>query len=266
MLLPIPQPYDFECSTRRFQAFGPDLANRVLDGALFRVVGGREVRIAAAVGGVEVEPLDSETRPVVQKLLGLEHDLGAFTSWVGAEPRLAELVRRLPGLRPPVTPDAFESLVGLITSQQVSLRSAGAIRNRLIERFGEPGQHAFAFPRRERLAGVEPSELVSLGYSGRKAEYVVGLARAELDLDAFASTPDEEVRLVLTAIRGLGSWTAEWFLARHLARPRAWPAGDLVLRKACHLFYGSDVHELGRRLDPFQNLSAQYLLSAVGLP
>jgi 3-methyladenine DNA glycosylase/8-oxoguanine DNA glycosylase len=91
---------------------------------------------------------------------------------------------------------------------------------------------------------------------------VIGLARADLDLAALASASDEEVRAVLTSVRGLGPWSAEWFLARHLARPRAWPAGDLVLRKAADLFYGSEVRELGRRLDPFQNLSAQYLLSA----
>ena len=59
----------------------------------------------------------------------------------------------------------------------------------------------------------------------------------------------------ITALRGLGPWTAEWFLARHLARPRAWPAGDLVLRKAAEDLYGVEVTELGARLDPFQNLS-----------
>ena len=73
----------------------------------------------------------------------------------------------------------------------------------------------------------------------------------------------DDVRARLTAIRGLGPWTAEWFLARHLARPRAWPAGDLVLRKAAEVLYGLDVHELGKRLDPFQNLSAHYLLAAL---
>ncbi len=99
-----------------------------------------------------------------------------------------------------------------------------------------------------------------------KAEYTVGLARADLDLDGLASLPDDEVRATLVAVRGLGPWTAEWFLARHLARPRAWPAGDLALRKAVSLFYGSDVYELGPRLDPFQNLSAHYLLTASRLP
>jgi 3-methyladenine DNA glycosylase/8-oxoguanine DNA glycosylase len=92
---------------------------------------------------------------------------------------------------------------------------------------------------------------------------VIGLARADIDLNALAALDDDEVRAQLTAIRGLGPWTAEWFLARHLARPRAWPAGDLVLRKAAEVLYGLDVHELGKRLDPFQNLSAHYLLSGM---
>ena len=95
---------------------------------------------------------------------------------------------------------------------------------------------------------------------------MVGLARSEIDLDALAALDDDEVRARLTALRGLGPWTAEWFLARHLARPRAWPAGDLVLAKAADLFYGCDVHELGPRLDPFQNLAAHYLLTGMRTP
>src|ERR1041385_7340169 len=69
-LLRLPEPYDFELSTGRYRAFGTDLANLWLDGALHRVVGRREVRIAAARGGGRGEPLDAETRPGVLTLLG----------------------------------------------------------------------------------------------------------------------------------------------------------------------------------------------------
>ncbi len=266
MLLRFPEPYDFELSTERFRAFGSDLANLWHDGALHRVVAGREVRIQAAPGGVEVEPLDAETRPVVEKLLGAEFELGLFSTWAANQPVLAELVPRLAGFRPPLAPDPFEGLVTSITAQQVSLVAAAAIRNRLIARFGERSAHAYAFPARDRIAAASESELVEIGFSRRKAEYTVGLARAEIDLDALSTLGDDQIRARLTAIRGLGPWTAEWFLARHLARPRAWPAGDLVLRKAADLFYGSDVHSLGPRLDPFQNLSAHYLLTAMRIP
>ena len=67
-------------------------------------------------------------------------------------------------------------------------------------------------------------------------------------------------------MRGLGDWTADWFLARHLARPRAWAPGDLGVRKAVRFFYGDeDVHAVAERLDPFQNLSVHYLLTGARL-
>jgi DNA-3-methyladenine glycosylase II len=262
----VSEPYDFERSTERFRAFGRDLANLWHDGGLHRVVGQREVRITAAPNGVDVAPLDGATRPVVEKLLGLEFELAPFYDWAGGDPVLRELTQRLAGLRPPLAPDPFESLVTSITAQQVSLFSAFAIRNRMIERFGVRGDLAHAFPTRERMERASEEELLAAGFSRRKAEYVVGLARADVDYDALRDLDDDEIRARLTTIRGLGPWTAEWFLARHLARPRAWPAGDLALRKAAAVLYGLDVHELGRRLDPFQNLSAHYLLSGMRLP
>jgi 3-methyladenine DNA glycosylase/8-oxoguanine DNA glycosylase len=266
LLLPFPEPYDFEISTERFRAFGADLANLWDGDALYRAVDGREVRIAAAPGGVEVDPLDEVTRPVVEKLLGLEFELDPFTAWAGVQPVLGEIVARLPGFRPPLSPDPFESLVTSITSQQVSLRSAFAMRSRFVERLGEPVGRVFAFPTRERVAAADEAELFALGFSHRKAEYVIGLARDAIDLDSLAALPDNEVRARLVAVRGLGPWTAEWFLARHLARPHAWPVGDLALRRAVNLFYGSTVEDVGARLDPFQNLSAHYLLTGSRMP
>jgi DNA-3-methyladenine glycosylase II len=102
---------------------------------------------------------------------------------------------------------------------------------------------------------------VAVGFTRRKSEYAVGLARSDLDLYCLATLDDDAVRTSITALRGLGPWTAEWFLARHLARPRAWPAGDLALRKAAVDLYGVEVTALGPRLEPFQNLSAHYLLT-----
>jgi DNA-3-methyladenine glycosylase II len=247
--LAVPGPFDFTLTTERFRAFGVDRASLWHEGGLHRVVGGRELRIEAAEGGVEVDPLDAETEP--------------FYAWAAEDEILAPIAPRLLGFRPSLAPDPFEMLVGAITSQQVSLFSALAIRNRMIERFGEQADVAWAFPARDRLAAAREEELVAVGFSWRKAEYVVALARADIDLDALAALPDDEVRARLVALRGIGEWTAEWFLARHLARPHAWPAGDLALRKAVAPL---DV-EAGRvRFHPFQNLSAHYLLLSNRVP
>jgi DNA-3-methyladenine glycosylase II len=169
-----------------------------------------------------------------------------------------------------MAPDPFEMLVGAISAQQVSLRAAFAIRNRFVQKLGVRGEHAYAFPARERVARAQPKQLLALGFSLRKAEYIVGLARSDLDLYALARLSDDEVKARLTALRGLGEWTADWFLARHLARPQAWPAGDLGLRKAVAAFYGDgemapidQVRAAGSRFAPFQNLTAHYLLAGL---
>lgn len=264
--LAMPQPFDFELTTERFRAFGPDLANLWREGGLHRVVAGREVRIEPALGGVDVEPLDGETERVVLKLLGAEFDLESF---VPADPVLASEAVRLRGLRPALAPDPFEMLVGAITAQQISLRVAFAVRNRFVARFGARGEHAYAFPAAEGVAAATPEELTALGFSRRKADYVLGLARADLDYAALAQLPDDDVKSELVRLPGIGEWTADWFLARHLARPRAWPAGDLALRYAVSAFYRDgrvfsiqEVRELGARFEPFQNLTAHYLLAA----
>ena len=272
-VLALPQPYSFELSTERFRAFGPDLATLWHEGGLHRVVGGREVRIEAADGGVRVEPLDASIEAHVRSLLGVGFDLDAFAAWAAGDPVLGRLAVELAGFRPTLQPDPWEALVTSITAQQVSLHAAFAIRSRLIAAFGEPAGAAYAFPTRERLAATRAEDVVAIGFSRRKAEYLVALARSELDLDALPRLPDEEVQAAIVAHRGLGEWTADWFLARALGRPHAWPAGDLGLRKAVSFFYGGgreltteEVRRMGERFAPFQNLSAHYLLLGLRAP
>jgi 3-methyladenine DNA glycosylase/8-oxoguanine DNA glycosylase len=260
----LPEPFDFELSTERYRAFGPDLANLWYDGGLYRVLGGREVRIDADGGGAQFTPGDADLLELVGRYLGAPFDLDGFAAFAATEPVLARLVEGLRGFRPPLAPDPFETLVTSITAQQISLHAAFAVRNRLIETFGEPFEHAYSFPTRERLADVATQDLTPLGFSRRKAEYVVGLARADIDLDRLATLPDDEVKAQLTALPGIGEWTADWFLARHLARPDAWPAGDLGLRKAVLHYYGEEnTRAAGERFAGHKNLAAHYLLTGL---
>ena len=272
MLVALPEPFSFELTTERFRTFGRDPANLWEEGRLHRVVGGVEVAIGPAPGGVEVEPrLEPRAAAEVWRSLGASFDLDGFRRFADeTDAVLARLERELRGLRPALALDPFEALVGSISAQQVSLHAAFAIRARFVERFGERHERAWAFPTRERIAKASPEELRALGWSTRKAEYVVSLARADLDLAALADLPDEEVRRTLTALPGVGDWTVDWFLARHLGRPGGWPAGDLGLRKAVAAFcFGGravtadEVRVFGERFCPHRNLAAHYLL--VGL-
>jgi 3-methyladenine DNA glycosylase/8-oxoguanine DNA glycosylase len=270
VIVPLPEPYSFDLSLERYRTFGPDPIALWHEGGVHRVFRGVEVRIESAPAGVGIEPGSAELAEEVLRFLGAGFDLDAFGGFAAGEPVLAEIVPRLAGFRPPIVGDPWEALVGSITAQQVSLYAALAIRTRFVERFGERVGLAWAFPGRGRVAAAEPEELVALGFSRRKAEYTVGLARSDLDLKALAGLPDEEVKALLVVLPGIGEWTADWFLARHLARPDVWPAGDLGLRKAVGRFVldGRDpsveeTRAIGERFAPHKNLAAHYLLTAM---
>ena len=268
MLLRIPEPYDFELSTTRFRNFGSDRATVWHDGGLHRVVADREVRITAARGGVEVEPWSAEAAPEIGLLLGLPFDLDAFREWASGDATLALVLDMVPGFRPTMNPQPFEALVVAITTQQISLRAAAAIRGNLVRAYGLKHEVAWEFPTRDRIKELRPRHFTPLGFSRAKAEYVLELAHSSLDFAALASLDDAEVVAALTSVRGLGRWTADWYLARHLARPHAWPAGDLGVRKAVSTFYAGgsqlsieEVRRMSERFAPFENLSAQFLLA-----
>jgi DNA-3-methyladenine glycosylase II len=268
LFVPIPQPYDFVLSTTRFRDFGSDGATVWHEKGLHRVVAGKEVRIEPATGGVRVEPDGADVEAEVGRLLGRPFELEPFRVWARRDAVLGRFTRALAGFRPTLNARPFEALVVAITTQQISLRAAAAIRRRFVERLGARHDVAWEFPDRERVARASASEITAIGFSRKKAEYVIGLARSDLDLDALEALPDEEVIATLVAQPGLGRWTADWYLARHLARPHAWPAGDLGLRKAVTAFYADgrpltteEVRTMGERFAPFQNLSAQFLLA-----
>jgi DNA-3-methyladenine glycosylase II len=262
MRVALPDPFDFALTTERFRAFGDDPANRWLDGRLVRVLAGREVAIAPAPGGVEI---DAPVAAEVERFLGAGFDLAPLAAT--EDPVLARFARELRGLRPALVPDPVEALVTAITAQQISLRAASAIRGRLIRALGVAHANAWAFPTRERLAAAEPEDLIALGFSRGKAAYTVGVGRSDVDFHALAALPDAEVKRELVSLPGIGEWTADWFLARHLGRADAWPAGDLALRKVVSRFYWDgrtttidEVRRFGDRFAGYRNLAAHYLL------
>jgi DNA-3-methyladenine glycosylase II len=138
--------------------------------------------------------------------------------------------------------DAFESLIGSITAQQVNLTWALTTRRRLVESFGVPVGFGdvvvWRFPDPEPIAASSPEVFRAMQFTTRKSEFIVDLAKAAVagTLDGLAELSNEAVIERLTAIRGIGRWSAEWLLARQLARPDVVAAGDLGVRKAISRF------------------------------
>ncbi|HSE96452.1 MAG TPA: hypothetical protein VLD61_11225 [Methylomirabilota bacterium] len=289
-----PAPLDAALTLQRYHRWGEDPAAVYRDGALYRAVrvNGTLVpcriavagppdrpRIRVTFAGADGEPVRAAVRRETRLLLGLDSDLAGFHAHVAGDPVLGPLVAPeggLWGLRPSVAPGGLEMLVGAISAQQVNLPFAFLTRARLVRRYGEPaaldGVTVHAFPTAATLARADVGTLRAMQFSTRKAEYIVALARAVdgggLDLPALATLPDDLVISQLTGVRGLGRWTAEWFLARGLGRPDVCPAGDLGVRRAVEaLCFGGrpgDEARVRRRVEawrPYRTLAVHYLLA-----
>jgi DNA-3-methyladenine glycosylase II len=161
-----------------------------------------------------------------------------------ADPVLAEVIAtvgKLPDARAgrPDREDHYGALVRAIAGQQLSVKAARAIYGRLTDRFdGRP-------PTPEQILEDEPEELrAAAGLSRAKVGYLRSLAEhtltGELELERLDELDDDTVIAELTAVKGLGVWTAHMFLMFHLERPDVLPVGDLGIRRAIERAYELD--------------------------
>jgi len=180
---------------------------------------------------------------------------------------LARRLRRREEERPA---DAYGSLLRMIVGQQVSTKAARAIYLRVLDLFGG------VTPSPEELLEATEEELRGAGLSGRKVEYIRDLAShvldGELELDRIAILEDEEAIAEISAVRGLGRWTAEMFLLFHLGRPDVISGGDLGIRKAIMVEYGlgemptpTEVEERSQRWKPNRSLASLYLWESLAV-
>jgi DNA-3-methyladenine glycosylase II len=169
-------------------------------------------------------------------------------------------------------PSLFEMLVTAITEQQISLAAAYRIRFRIIERFGFKVEELWAFPDAKTLAGASRKELRKCGLSKQKADYVISLAQKvadeDIDLNHMKYLSDAEVRSSIMQLKGIGRWSAEYFLVRGLGRSDALPSDDLGIKNLIGKYFGTSssikgpqVEEILKPLSPYRGLAAFYLLA-----
>jgi DNA-3-methyladenine glycosylase II len=268
-------PLDVPGSLEGYRRVGDDLLDR-WDGAVWLrtlPLAGRPVAVAARpVGTVSAPALLVATGDGGAEAAAGRALAGAFVTapaalreLAAADPVVAAVADRWPGVGPVLQPDLLTAVVRSISAQQITLRFAAVLRARLARRFGVrhtvpvPGGSAPTGPEgsgepqggapvdREvwhldaaALAGAEVAELRALQFSNAKAVAIVTFAGAvaagRLRLDELWALPDEQVVDRLVAFPGIGRWTAEWLLARTLGRPRV-VAGDLGVRKAVGAAY-----------------------------
>lgn len=160
--------------------------------------------------------------------------------------------------------DPYGALLRSIVGQQLSTKAARSIYTRLTELFSGRA------PAPQDLLEADPEALRAAGLSRAKVAYLRSLAEhvlaGELELERLAELPDEEVSVQLTAVKGLGQWTADMFLIFHLRRPDVLPVGDLGIRRAVERAYAlerpptpDDLERIAEPWRPHRSLACLYL-------
>ncbi|PYF71480.1 DNA-3-methyladenine glycosylase family protein [Pedobacter nutrimenti] len=230
-----------------------DCMHRISSGAITKAISLPEgdflIRIAEHRQMIRMEILDGADienhREVLEQYLknwfDLDRDPRPLYELLKKDPQLSYMVTAFQGLRLVSMPDLFEALCWGITGQQINLSFAYKLKRRLVEKYGRSIEHEgnvyHLFPKPTALAKAGITDLMDMQFSQKKAEYLIGLSKAFLDgtisektLKALPSL--KERQQVLTAIRGIGLWTANYALMKSFRENSCIPYGDVGLLNA----------------------------------
>lgn len=183
------------------------------------------------------------------------------------DPKLAKIIKlgSFPNIMP--TDNYYGSLLDSIISQQLSVSAASSIENRLKSYFNSQ-----EFPSPEQITNTPEEELRLIGLSRQKISYIKDLAQhilnGSLDFDPLINLPNDEIIKELTAIKGIGPWTAHMFLIFSLGRLDILPTGDLGIKNAVTKLYKlpklaspSDIISIAEKYNwhPYESVASWYL-------
>lgn len=180
--------------------------------------------------------------------------------------RLGEVIERVGRIERAVDADMFSAVAHHIIGQQISMRAQAAIWGRL--------QAALGAVNAETVAALDTEALRGMGMSLRKAEYILDFARrvqsGAFDPEAVRRMDDRQAIEALTALKGVGVWTAEMILLFCLQRPDVFNYGDLGIRRGLRMLYRR--REIGRerferyrrRFSPCGSVASLYLWAVSG--
>ncbi|ACV63327.1 HhH-GPD family protein [Desulfofarcimen acetoxidans DSM 771] len=175
--------------------------------------------------------------------------------------KLAEAIERIGIIEREIIPDLFAALVHSIISQQISSKAAATVWNRFLERFDEITS--------QKIAYTTAEEIQQCGITMKKAIYIKSIADAvmqgEFNIDELSELPDEEVCKRLSALNGIGVWTAEMLMTFSMQRPNVMSWGDLAIRRGIMMLYHhrkldkAKFEKYKRRYSPYCTIASLYL-------
>jgi DNA-3-methyladenine glycosylase II len=219
-----------------------------------------------------------EALKAIKQIFSLDLDLNIFYKDVENDHVMRQITPQLYGYKFTTTLTVFESLVNAIVEQQISIKVARTIEERLAVKFGEKleieNESFFAFPTPRNLAEASISEIQGVGLSKHKAEYIYNAAKmifdGKLDLELMKKEADaEHVITELDALKGVGVWTAELTMLRGIPRWDVLPADDFGIRRVISTYYcggrpieAAEARKIAKAWGKWKGLAAFYLIIA----
>ena len=205
-----------------------------------------------------------QSEQAVIALKYFEYGQTEMTYLKGKDEQLGRVIDRVGWIRREITPDLFEALVFSIVGQQVSPKAAKTVCDRLTDRLKVINP--------ETVYNAPEEDLRACGLSGRKSGYIKGIAEKVvlgcLELDGLQNLPDDMVIQSLTALPGIGVWTAEMLLIFSLQRPDIVSFGDFAIRRGMMTVYGIETLSKEQfafyrsRYSPYGSVASFYLWTA----
>lgn len=170
--------------------------------------------------------------------------------------------------------DPFACLLKCIIHQQLNLSFAHTLTERFVKTFGNEQEGVWFYPTPGKVASLTVEQLRELQFSGRKAEYVIGIAELvaseKLNFNTMNLMTDKEITTELTKIRGVGPWTAQNFLMFGLGRPNLFPLADIGIQNALKKYYQLDkkptaeeMEKLKKPWEPYLSYASLYLWRSI---
>jgi AraC family transcriptional regulator of adaptative response / DNA-3-methyladenine glycosylase II len=176
----------------------------------------------------------------VRRLFDVDSDPLLIANAFDADPALSKILKKHPGLRVPTGWDSYETAIGIILGQVVSVQQSTRLVAELINLYGEPsnlvidGQRIKLFPTVKKIANSDLTQLKTTG--GKKKtlkEFSKAVLRGDISLESTQNIDD--FRSKLLAIKGIGQWTADCMSVKVLGHTDTFPANDLILARALDL-------------------------------
>lgn len=185
-----------------------------------------------------------------------------------ADPVVGALIAAHGPYRPRPAMDHYESLLRTILFQQLNGVAAASIRDRWLALYGG------SYPTPTQLLATTDEAFRASGVSRQKAGYMRDVAQhvlaGTLDLERLDALPDDEVIAQITAVKGLGEWSAHMFLMFQLGRPDVMPVGDFGVRNGMRAAYGlsempspAEAREIGAKWAPYRSVGSWYMWRVV---